>query len=124
MVVVGSVVDVVDVILDGPTPDHLQVDLSDLASVRRAEVPDLEDALFEAIHRYSARHWWFRGRRRVYFGLLRAVLGGSRPARILDLGCGNGILAIALARAYHFAKVFAVDESYQAVAAIREANSN
>lgn len=35
-------------------------------------------------------HWWFRGRRTVYFGLLRHYLQGRRPARVLDLGCGMG----------------------------------
>ena len=35
-------------------------------------------------------HWWFRGRRSVYLGLLRAHLSGARPKRILDLGCGMG----------------------------------
>jgi len=35
-------------------------------------------------------HWWFRGRRSVYLGLLRQHLAGRRPARTLDLGCGMG----------------------------------
>jgi SAM-dependent methyltransferase len=35
-------------------------------------------------------HWWFRGRRKVYFGLLRHHLGGRRLDRALDLGCGMG----------------------------------
>ncbi|MBI1381527.1 MAG: methyltransferase domain-containing protein [Planctomycetaceae bacterium] len=35
-------------------------------------------------------HWWFRGRRSVYFGLLRHELDGTRPERVLDLGCGMG----------------------------------
>jgi SAM-dependent methyltransferase len=35
-------------------------------------------------------HWWFRGRRTVYFGLLEHELRSHRPRRILDLGCGMG----------------------------------
>lgn len=35
-------------------------------------------------------HWWFRGRRSVYLGLLRHELGRERPKRVLDLGCGMG----------------------------------
>ena len=35
-------------------------------------------------------HWWFRGRRTVYFGLLKHHLNGSSPQRVLDLGCGYG----------------------------------
>lgn len=35
-------------------------------------------------------HWWFRGRRAVYLGLLRHHLRGAPPKRVLDLGCGMG----------------------------------
>ena len=35
-------------------------------------------------------HWWFRGRRTVYFGLLEHELAAARPERTLDLGCGMG----------------------------------
>lgn len=35
-------------------------------------------------------HWWFRGRRTVYLGLLEHLLGQDRPGRVLDLGCGMG----------------------------------
>lgn len=35
-------------------------------------------------------HWWFRGRRTVYFGLLRHHLADLSPQRVLDLGCGMG----------------------------------
>ena len=42
---------------------------------------------FEELERF---HWWFRGRRTVYLGLLEHHLAGERPARILDLGCGMG----------------------------------
>ncbi len=42
---------------------------------------------FEALEQ---THWWFRGRRKVYLGLLRSLLADRRPANILDLGCGAG----------------------------------
>jgi SAM-dependent methyltransferase len=35
-------------------------------------------------------HWWFRGRRTVYLGLLRDRLRAKPPERVLDLGCGMG----------------------------------
>ena len=35
-------------------------------------------------------HWWFRGRRSVYLGLLRHLVRDERPERVLDLGCGMG----------------------------------
>lgn len=47
-------------------------------------------------------HWWFRGRRTVYLGLLERVLarrfGATRPARSLDLGCGVGGFLAGLSR--------------------------
>jgi 16S rRNA (guanine1207-N2)-methyltransferase len=43
------------------------------------------------------------------------------PLRAADLGCGNGILALALARACPRAAILAVDESFQAV---RDARAN
>jgi SAM-dependent methyltransferase len=48
------------------------------------------------------RHWWFRARRRVCFGLLRAHLQGRGPAlplrRVLDVGAGVGGMLDELSR--------------------------
>ena len=44
----------------------------------------------------------------------------EQPWRIADLGCGNGALALALARQCPAASILGVDESYQAVASARE----
>lgn len=55
--------------------------------------------------------------------LLLAGLGAGsaapRPARIVDLGCGNGVLAVSAARAFPEALVIATDQSAAAVAATR-----
>lgn len=45
---------------------------------------------FEQFASLDRDHWWFRGRRAVYLGLLDRVLMGKRPGRALDLGCGPG----------------------------------
>lgn len=51
---------------------------------------------------------------------LLANLPGSEDARrIVDLGCGNGALTLALARLNPRASILGVDESYQAVACAR-----
>jgi 16S rRNA (guanine1207-N2)-methyltransferase len=47
--------------------------------------------------------------------LLEHLPATDAPLRAADLGCGNGILAIALARACPAATILAVDESFQAV---------
>ena len=45
---------------------------------------------YEQFLELERTHWWFRGRRSVYFGLLRSHLKGEKLGRVLDLGCGMG----------------------------------
>jgi SAM-dependent methyltransferase len=58
----------------------------------------MERQAFEQFERLERDHWWFRGRRRVYLGLLEHVLAGTRPAAALDLGTGVGGFLPGLAR--------------------------
>lgn len=37
-------------------------------------------------------HWWWRARERVIVSLLERHLGTGGPARLLDVGCGEGLL--------------------------------
>ena len=50
----------------------------------------MNSSAFEQFKALEESHWWFRGRRRIYLELLRGVLGGRRPARVLDIGSGVG----------------------------------
>ncbi len=52
--------------------------------------------------------------------LLKYLPTSDQPLRIADLGCGNGILALAMARMCPAASILGVDESHQAVASARE----
>lgn len=45
-----------------------------------------------------------------------AQLPNSQPQRIADIGCGNGVLSVVLAKLRPTAEIHAFDESYQAVA--------
>jgi ribosomal protein L11 methyltransferase len=51
---------------------------------------------------------------------LDALARRRRPARVLDLGCGSGVLAIAAARAAPAARIVATDNDPVAVAIARE----
>ena len=51
--------------------------------------------------------------------LLSHLPASDQPLDIVDLGCGNGVLALALARTCPNASILGVDESYQAVASAR-----
>lgn len=58
----------------------------------------MDPLALEQLRRLEGHHWWFRGRRRVYLGVLRAFLERERSHRpgqpaiehALDLGTGGG----------------------------------
>lgn len=50
----------------------------------------MEAAAYRQFRELEEHHWWFRGRRNVYLGLLRHHLDGAQLGRVLDLGCGVG----------------------------------
>ena len=43
-------------------------------------------------------HWWFEGRRRIFFHLLDQALIGRMDVRSLDVGCGAGGMMVELER--------------------------
>lgn len=57
----------------------------------------MEALALRQFERLERDHWWFRGRRKVYLGLLRHLLGCARPHRALDVGAGPGGFAAGLA---------------------------
>ncbi len=50
----------------------------------------MKPTAYEQFTRLEREHWWFRGRRAVYLGLLKEALGDSKPERVLDVGAGVG----------------------------------
>ena len=80
----------------------------------------MEEELFDAIHRYAARHWWFRGRQKIVLGLLDRYYGqraAGRSGLVLDLGCGAGNNLAALGR---YGEVWGADPAPKALAYCRE----
>jgi SAM-dependent methyltransferase len=57
-------------------------------------------------------HFWFVGRRRIFFALLDRELGDGRTRKILDVGCGAGGMLGPLAR---YGEVTGVDMSSELV---------
>ncbi|MCG5052564.1 MAG: 50S ribosomal protein L11 methyltransferase [Myxococcales bacterium] len=58
---------------------------------------------------------------RLVIGACEALAdAGNRPVRILDLGCGSGILAIAAARLWPASEILAVDNDPEATACTEE----
>ncbi len=56
--------------------------------------------------------WWYRGRRRICFGLLDRYLGGRNDLDILDVGCGTGYNLTLLSR---YGRAQGVDMSREAL---------
>lgn len=54
------------------------------------------------------RYWWFVGRRRIAIGLLKRFVKNQENLRILDLGCGTGVISGELA---FLGDVLSVDRS-------------
>lgn len=50
----------------------------------------MEQNVYRQFAELEKEHWWFRGRRHVYMGLLKNSLSSGNPGRVLDLGCGLG----------------------------------
>jgi SAM-dependent methyltransferase len=58
----------------------------------------MDTVAYEQFERLEGRHWWLRGRRAVFFGVLDHLLDRDRPLRSLDVGCGFGFMVEDLSR--------------------------
>lgn len=51
----------------------------------------MDPAAYVEMDAIEARHWWFRGKRRLVAPLIGRMLGSAKPAaRVLEIGCGTG----------------------------------
>lgn len=50
----------------------------------------MDPAAFVEMDAMEARHWWFRGKRRLLGPLVARMLAGRAGARVLEVGCGTG----------------------------------
>ncbi|MDP8213561.1 MAG: class I SAM-dependent methyltransferase, partial [Candidatus Euphemobacter frigidus] len=68
--------------------------------------------------RLEAGYWLFRARRELLVTLIRRT-GGSPDSKILDAGCGGGLL-ISLLRKKGYKDIFGIDLSKMMVGLCRE----
>jgi SAM-dependent methyltransferase len=69
---------------------------------------------YDRMYRLEDAYWWFVGRRRLAIGLLRRFLpGAEKRPKILDLGCGTGVIATELGQ---WSEVIGLDFSDKALA--------
>lgn len=58
----------------------------------------MEIAAYRQFAELEEEHFWFRGRRKIFFTLLDQQLAGRRGLRVLEIGCGAGGLLRRLER--------------------------
>ena len=68
--------------------------------------------MYEDVYNLEEKHWWFLGRRRIVFSLLKQYLPNKDQLRILDVGCGTGFNLKELER---YGQATGVDVSEEAV---------
>lgn len=73
--------------------------------------------MYEFLNRVEEHHWWFQVRRDIVLSLLTSFAPSDRPMRVLDIGCGTGMLVNALRQ---FGEVFGIDPDEQAIAYSRK----
>ncbi len=73
--------------------------------------------LFVAHSRLEDRHWWFTARRRILRAVLHRIATPATGVGLVDLGCGTGGNAAALAGEY---RVLGLDPSADAIELARE----
>lgn len=58
----------------------------------------MEAEAYQGIFEIEEKLWWYRGRRKVCFGLLDRYLPKDQSLKVLDVGCGTGYNVAELAR--------------------------
>jgi SAM-dependent methyltransferase len=60
----------------------------------------MNPAEFANIAKSERKFWWYRGMRKILFGMIEPLLAGRRVGRALDAGCGTGYMAHVCSRRY------------------------
>jgi len=61
----------------------------------------MEPTVYEQFAHLEEGHFWFKGRRAIFFDLIQRSLNGRRDLQILEIGCGAGGMLAPLQRFGH-----------------------
>jgi SAM-dependent methyltransferase len=76
----------------------------------------MEPNAYEQFAELERTHFWFRGRRTIFFDLLRQQIGDRRDLKVLEIGCGAGGMLPPLS---DFGEVTALDISHETMRYVR-----
>lgn len=71
----------------------------------------MQDYTYEILFASEANHWWLASRRKIVVDWITERYPGGRQVRILDVGCGTGMMLLEMASLGHVEGVDASDEA-------------
>ena len=74
----------------------------------------MNPAEFLGLERAERELWWFRGMRRILFGMLDPLVDARKIGRVLEAGSGTGHMATVLAKRYGW-KLFPIDRAWDGI---------
>src|SRR3989338_362000 len=72
----------------------------------------METFFYNEIYNNEKKHWWYSTRRKIVHKLIRKYLPERKGLKILDIGCGGGLLSQELQK---YGQVVCIDPSEEAV---------
>lgn len=72
----------------------------------------MENIVWDDAYKLEKTHWWFRNRRKIVFDLIKKFCGPNQGKKILDVGCGTGLLLKELEK---FGEVHGLDCAQEAI---------
>lgn len=72
----------------------------------------MQKYLYKELYDLEKKHWWFIGKRKIVVSLMRKYLAYDASNKILDAGCGSGLMLNDLKE---FGQVYGMDYSKEAI---------
>lgn len=72
----------------------------------------MQNHLYKEMYELGNKHWWFLSKKKIVLSMIRKYLPEEKDLKILDIGCGSGLMLNALEK---IGKVYGLDSSQKAI---------
>jgi SAM-dependent methyltransferase len=72
----------------------------------------MQEHLYKELYELESKHWWFVAKKRIVLSLMRKYINYDKNNKILDAGCGSGLMLNDLKE---FGQVYGMDYSKEAI---------